>query len=177
MIGLPYFVDYQFVVAAAPSLSADFYRQFFPPSGELKGNISENTEGVEWVENATYNLLENATAALVKSGTSTLETALFGVPQVVCYKGSKASYAIARRLVNVKFISLVNLIADREIVKELIQDDLTTENLVAELRRAIDNQQVIKKNYEILRGQLGNAGASERTATLMFHYLKLAASH
>lgn len=156
----PHFRDYQFVIAAASALPMSFYDIFL-----------KNTEGVKIIQNKTYPLLQIATAALVKSGTSTLETALFGVPEVVCYKGSKFSYAIAKRVIKVKYISLVNLISDREIVKELIQDDLTTENLVIELKKAIDNQEIIKKDYDILRGLLGNSGASEKTAELMFQYL------
>ncbi len=156
----PHFLDYQFVVAAASAQTLSSFDIFL-----------ENTEGVKIVQNQTYDLLQHATAALVKSGTSTLETALFGVPEVVCYKGSKFSYAIAKRVIKVKYISLVNLIADKEIVKELIQEDLTTENLVIELQNAIDNQAIIKKDYDILRGLLGNKGASDKTAELMWQYL------
>ncbi len=156
----PHFLDYQFVVAAASAQTLSSFDIFL-----------ENTEGVKIVQNQTYALLQHATAALVKSGTSTLETALFCVPEVVCYKGSKFSYAIAKRVIKVKYISLVNLIADKEIVKELIQEDLNTENLVIELQKAIDNQETIKKDYAILRGLLGNAGASDKTAELMWRYL------
>jgi lipid-A-disaccharide synthase len=167
---VPYFPDYQFVIAAASSHALDFYEK-----------IIKNTEGgknfhaiqnrVSIVQNNTYNVLKTATAALVKSGTSTLETALFGVPQVVCYKGSNLSYQIAKRVVTVKYISLVNLIADKMIVHELIQDDFNTENLKNELTQAIENQEIMKKDYEILRGVLGNAGASEKAAQLMVKYL------
>ena len=156
----PHFLDYQFVVAAASAQSLSSFDAFL-----------KNTEGVKIVQNQTYDLLQHATAALVKSGTSTLETALFGVPEVVCYKGSKFSYSIAKRVIKVKYISLVNLIADKEIVKELIQENLTTENLVRELQLAIDNQDIIKKNYDILRGMLGNKGASDKTAAVMWQYL------
>jgi lipid-A-disaccharide synthase len=158
----PYFVDYQFVVAAASAQDLGFYKIFL-----------QNTEGVKMVQNQTYPLLQNAAAALVKSGTSTLETALIGTPEVVCYKGSKFSFAVAKRVIKVKYISLVNLIADREIVKELIQEDLNTENLVHELQKAMDNQEMIKKDYVILRGLLGNSGASEKTAELMVKYLNI----
>jgi lipid-A-disaccharide synthase len=166
----PYFNDYQFVVAAASAQNLSYFDSF------LKKNVAERHsdnlgKGVGIVQNQTYPLLQHATAALVKSGTSTLETALIGTPEVVCYKGSKFSFAIAKRVIKVKYISLVNLIADREIVKELIQDDLNTENLVRELQSAIDNQEIIKKDYDILRGMLGNAGASEKTAALMWTYL------
>ncbi len=165
----PYFLDYQLVIAAASAQNLNFYDTFLK---NTDGTSRISREGVKIIQNQTYSLLQHATAALVKSGTSTLETAMFGVPEVVCYKGSKLSFAIAKRVIKVKYISLVNLIADREIVKELIQDDLNTENLVRELQSAIDNQAVIKKDYDLLRGMLGNAGASEKTAALMFEYLE-----
>jgi lipid-A-disaccharide synthase len=158
---IPYFPDYQFVIAAASAQDLSYYDQF-----------TRNNPAIKIVQNQTYNVLKIATAALVKSGTSTLETALFGVPQVVCYKGSAISFAIAKRVVKIKYISLVNLIADKEIVKELIQDDFTVENLRSELAKAIDNQVIIKKDYDILRGILGNEGASERAAELMANYLR-----
>lgn len=166
----PYFEAYQFVVAAASAQALSFYDVFLENTVEER-NPDNIGKGVKIIQNQTYDLLQHATAALVKSGTSTLETALFGVPEVVCYKGSKFSFAIAKRVIKVKYISLVNLIADREIVKELIQDDLNTENLVRELQQAIDNQETIKKDYDLLRGMLGNKGASERTAELMWRYL------
>jgi lipid-A-disaccharide synthase len=158
-----HFKQYQFVIAGAPSLSVEFYDNIL--------KLWKNTEGVKIVRNQTYDLLSNAAFALVKSGTSTLETALFNVPQVVCYKGSNISYSIAKRVVQVKYISLVNLIADEPIVKELIQKDLTEKNLVKALTETIDNQLVIKEKYKILRGLLGNKGAAERTAQLMIDYL------
>ena len=187
--------DYQFVIAAAPSQPLSIYHEIaaslMPPRGggatgqvipplekpqeptfieNEKVSLLGGLGGLAIVEGQTYDLLQNATVALVKSGTSTLETALFGVPEVVCYKGSPISYAIAKRVVNVKYISLVNLIADKMVVKELIQDELNTENLKKELRQVIENQLVIKKEYQILRGLLGNAGASERAASLMYNY-------
>jgi lipid-A-disaccharide synthase len=153
---VPHFPQFQFVIAAAASQPLAFLQK-----------IVGNTEGVKIVQNQTYDVMKNATAALVKSGTSTLETALLGVPQVVCYRGSAISYAIAKRVVQVKYISLVNLIANKPIVKELIQDDLNTQNLVGELQRAIDNQKLIKNEYHILRGLLGDAGASQRAADIV----------
>ena len=174
---VPYFPDYQFVIAAASSQALDFYENIVKKAlytdlsrDNRVGGVSTDFK-VKIVQNDTYNLLKTATAALVKSGTSTLETALFGVPQVVCYKGSNLSYQIARRVVTVKYISLVNLIADKMIVKELIQNDLNTENLKRELAQAIENQEIIKKDYKILRGVLGNAGASEKVAQLIIKYL------
>jgi lipid-A-disaccharide synthase len=175
----PYFPDYQFVIAAASAQDLSYYDQFIKQTPKDSSFIIHHSSlgnnrflNVKIVQNQTYDVLKIATAALVKSGTSTLETALFGVPQVVCYKGSAVSFAIAKRVVNIKYISLVNLIMDREIVTELIQDDFTVENLRSELTKAIDNQEVIKKNYEILRGVLGNEGASDRAAALMVKYLK-----
>jgi lipid-A-disaccharide synthase len=166
-----YFPDYQFVIAAASAQDLSSYDQFLTNVRETS-KVSRTFPNVKIVQNQTYNVLKIATAALVKSGTSTLETALFGVPQVVCYKGSAVSFAIAKRVVNIKYISLVNLIMDKKIVTELIQDDFTVENLRLELTKAIENQAIIKENYEILRGVLGNEGASERAAVLMLKYLK-----
>ncbi len=169
---VPYFPDYHFVIAAASAQDLSYYSSFIKNAlSDFNNDLSLNTT-VSIVKNKTYDVLKIATAALVKSGTSTLETALFGVPQVVCYKGSALSFAIAKRVVKIKYISLVNLIANKEIVKELIQDDFTVENLRLELQKAIDNQAIMKKDYEILRGILGNEGASERAAALMVTYLK-----
>jgi len=122
----------------------------------------------------TYDLLSHAEAALVTSGTATLETALLGIPEVVCYKGSRFSFWIARRVVHVKFISLVNLIMDREVVKELIQHFLTRENLVRELKKLFEpaRREEMKREYNELKSRLGGSGASERTAGLMIQYLK-----
>ncbi|MGZ3898392.1 MAG: lipid-A-disaccharide synthase [Flavisolibacter sp.] len=116
------FPEFDFVVAKAPSLEDAFYE-----------GILKEYPGTLTVKNETYKLLAQASAALVTSGTATLETALFGVPQVVCYKGSSLSYQIAKRLIKIKFISLVNLIMDRPVVTELIQNDLNSENLKKEL--------------------------------------------
>jgi lipid-A-disaccharide synthase len=164
---VPHFEDYQFVIAGAPSLPTKFYDNILKSFKNEESALKE----VKVVRNQTYDVLSNAAFALVKSGTSTLETALFNVPQVVCYKGSNISYAIAKRVVQVKYISLVNLIADEPIVKELIQKDLTEQNLVKALSETIDNQLIIKEKYKILRGVLGNKGAAGRTAQLMIDYL------
>jgi lipid-A-disaccharide synthase len=148
------FPDYQFVVAKAAALDDAFYMGF------LKGYPS-----VETLKAQTYALLSQATAALVTSGTATLETALFGVPQVVCYKGSVISYHIAKRLIKIKYISLVNLIMDKPVVTELIQNDLTAENIIRELHAILHNNQrlqQIKRDYEDLKKLLqeyGNASA------------------
>lgn len=153
------FPEYQFVVGCAPSLPEEYYKS-------LIGN-----ENVQLVFNKTYQLLQVASAALVTSGTATLETALFYVPEVVCYKGNKISYLIAKNLIKVKYISLVNLIMDKPVVKELIQNDLTPENVEAELKLLLTNHKVQRQlldDYEDLRYKLGNAGASNNAATVIF---------
>ena len=149
--------QYQFVIAGAPSLGYDFYKQF----------IKE--ENVHFVTGKTYDLLSHAHAALVTSGTATLETALFNVPEVVCYRGNWISYQIAKRVISLKYISLVNLIMDAPIVTELIQGELNTKNLKTELEKLLNPEHRAKllKDYKILREKLGNEGASERTASLI----------
>ena len=149
--------QYQFVIAGAPSLGYDFYKQF----------IKE--ENVHFVTGKTYDLLSHAHAALVTSGTATLETALFNVPEVVCYRGNWISYQIAKRVISLKYISLVNLIMDAPIVTELIQGELNTKNLKTELDKLLNPEHRAKllKDYKILREKLGNEGASERTASLI----------
>ena len=128
-------------------------------------------EPLKIVYGQTYYLLQNSTAALVTSGTATLETALFGIPQVVCYRGSRISYEIAKRLVkNIKYISLVNLVADKEVVKELIQMDCTPQKMTAELQKTLpegERRALILKDYEILKQRLGDKGASERAAEIV----------
>ena len=156
------FPEYQFVIGCAPSLPESFYR-------ELVGN-----ENVHLVFNKTYQLLQVASAALVTSGTATLETALFYVPEVVCYKGNKISYLIAKNLVKVKYISLVNLIMDKPVLKELIQNDLTPKNIEEELNDLLTNhkkQRQLLEDYEDLRCKLGNAGASNNAATIIVNDL------
>lgn len=159
------FQDYQFVVAKTSSLDENFYSDF------LKGypNVSS-------VKDQTYSLLSQATAALVTSGTATLETALFGVPEVVCYKGSNISYQIAKRLVKIKYISLVNLIMDKPIVKELIQTDLTVNNLVKELDSILhkgQKVQQIKNDYADLKHLLQKeSNASARAAQEIVGFLQ-----
>jgi lipid-A-disaccharide synthase len=158
------FSGYLFVIAAAPSVPKDFYKTMI------------NGKNVSLLVDQTYSLLMNAEAALVTSGTATLETALFDVPEVVCYKGGNISYMIARSLVKVKFISLVNLIMDREVVKELIQRDLNAANLAIELKKILDpsNRKKIKEDYIELKQKLGGKGASAKTAGLMIYNLSKA---
>ena len=154
--------QYQFVIAGAPSLGYDFYKQF----------IKE--ENVHFVSGKTYDLLSHAHAALVTSGTATLETALFRVPEVVCYRGNWISYQIAKRVISLKYISLVNLIMDAPVVTELIQGDLNTRNLKTELNKLLnpDYREKLLNNYEALREKLGKEGASERTAQAIYTSLQ-----
>lgn len=155
------FPDYQFVIAGAPSQEYSFYQQFLGSSS------------VKFISNKTYDLLSIAYAALVTSGTATLETALFKVPEVVCYKGNWISYQIAKRIITLKYISLVNLILDKEIVKELIQDDFNTKNIRAELQKILtpDYRRNLLKQYDLLEEKLGGNGASEKTAAFIIKHL------
>ena len=157
------FPNYQFVIGCAPSLPESFYRS-------LVGN-----KNVHLVFNKTYQLLQVASAALVTSGTATLETALMYVPEVVCYKANKISYLIAKSLIKVKYISLVNLIMDKPVLKELIQNDLTPENVAQELKCLLTNpkkQRQLLEDYEDLRCMLGNAGASSNAAVIIVDDLR-----
>lgn len=151
------FSQYQFVIAGAPSLPNEFYAPF------LKG------DKVEYVSNKTYTLLKHSHAAMVTSGTATLETALFGIPQVVCYKGNWISYQIAKRIITLDYISLVNLIMKKEVVKELIQNNLTTKNLKNELSKIMDgpDRDRMLSDYKSLKEKLGGKGASELAAQLI----------
>ena len=152
------FEEYQFVIAGAPSQDEEFYRSFM------------NGSNVGIIMNKTYDVLSISHAALVTSGTATLETALFKVPEVVCYKGSYLSYHIAKRIISLDYISLVNLIMNREVVKELIQNDFNTKNLKKELQKILDeeNRKKIFEDYYELEHKLGGSGASKKTARLIY---------
>ena len=151
------FKDYQFVIAGAPSQEFDFYKQFI------------NDDNVAFISNKTYDLLSVSYASLVTSGTATLEAALFKIPQVVCYKGSNISYQIAKRIITIKFISLVNLIMDKEVVTELIQADFNEKRLEKELNNILNEDKRIEifEEYHNLEEILGGKGASEKTASLI----------
>jgi len=154
------FPDYQFVIAGAPSQDFSFYKPYI------------NNTNVHFISNETYDLLSVSTAALVTSGTATLETALFKVPEVVCYKSSWLSYQIGKRLVkHIKYISLVNLIMDAEVVTELIQNKFNTKNLKQELSIILDDYERTKFfiNYYDLEKKLGGKGASEKVAKLIYN--------
>ncbi|HBI01008.1 MAG TPA: lipid-A-disaccharide synthase [Flavobacterium sp.] len=155
------FPDYQFVIAGAPGQDYAFYKQFL------------TNEAVRFISNKTYDLLSVAHAALVTSGTATLETALFKVPEVVCYKGNWISYQIARRIITLKYISLVNLIMDEEVVTELIQSECNSKNIKSELSKILDEKyrpQLIEK-YHLLEEKLGGEGASEKVAKLIVTHI------
>ena len=156
------FSNYQFVIAGAPSQDISLYQPMLKDCS------------VSLVRGATYDLLSVAHAALVTSGTATLEAALFKVPQVVCYRGSAISYQIIKRIITLRFISLVNLIMDREVVKELIQNDLTAKNLKNELRKILNptHRQKVLEDYHELAKILGGKGASERVAVAIVKKLE-----
>ncbi|MCB0560256.1 MAG: lipid-A-disaccharide synthase [Lewinellaceae bacterium] len=164
---VPDFPEHQFVIAGAPAQPESFYRQ-------IVDKARPDTARVKLVDNRTYALLRHAEAALVTSGTATLETALFGVPQVVCYRGGRLSYLIARRLIDVEFIALANLIAGKEVVKELIQQECNARNLKAELKKLLEpeHRQRILEGYRLIRERMGEPGASRRTAELIVGYLR-----
>ncbi|MFM9056954.1 MAG: lipid-A-disaccharide synthase [Bacteroidota bacterium] len=150
------------VIACAPAIPLAFYQQW----------ILQH-DSVRLVAGETQALLQHADVALVTSGTATLEAALYGVPQVVAYKGHPVSVWIARKLVKIRFISLVNLIMDKEVVKELIQDDMTAKNLGLELDLLMQDshRNRLKMAYQELRQRLGLEGASEKAAKLIYNYL------
>ncbi|MFN0049517.1 MAG: lipid-A-disaccharide synthase [Cytophagales bacterium] len=159
---LPAFREYQFVVAAVSNLDSKYYKNF-----ERQGIVSI-------VYDQTYDLLANSEAAVVTSGTATLETALFEVPQVVCYATSFISYAIIRALIKIKHISLVNLIAEKEVVRELIQDEFSPTNLMEELLKITQNETVktqMIEDYKAIKAKLGNKKACENTALSIYQDL------
>jgi lipid-A-disaccharide synthase len=151
------FPDHQFVVAAAPTFDANYYQQYI------------QDRDVKLVFSQTYQLLYQAHAALVASGTATLETALFKIPQVVLYRGGAISVGIARMVIKIKFISLVNLIMNRKVVAELIQQDCNTIKIAKELDLILagGGRQKMLSDYEELASIMGTSGASERTAKLI----------
>lgn len=163
------FPEYHFVIAKAPSLEDSFYEPYLHAYPNVRA-----------IRNRTYELLMQAKAALVTSGTATLETALFGVPEVVCYKGSAISYQIAKRLVKVKYISLVNLIMDKEVVKELIQDQLTPANIEKELKEILtskERKRQLHEDYTALRNLLRKGGAaSANAARIIYSYMHAGAA-
>jgi lipid-A-disaccharide synthase len=159
---LPAFQEYQFVVAGVSNLDRAYYAHF-------------ERNGIKLVFDQAFDLLSRASAALVTSGTATLETALFGVPQVVCYRTSALTYQVSKAVIKVPYISLVNLIMGREVVQEFIQSKFTARNLLDELKRLLTDQDYIarqKSGYAELRAKLGKHNAARQTAALMVKYLR-----
>ena len=162
------FNDYQIIIAGAPNKSINYYEKIILSNKESRSSIKV-------ICNQTYDILRISSAAIVTSGTATLETALFKVPQVVCYKTSVISYLIGRLLIhNLKFISLVNIILDKHVVKELIQNNCNKDNLVIELQKILNksDRSLMLKEYEMLHKKLGGKGASKKTAELINKYSK-----
>jgi lipid-A-disaccharide synthase len=156
------FPDYQFVIAGVNNLPPSLYK------------AAQHTEGIHLVFEETYDLLSEATAAVVTSGTATLETALFGVPQVVVYRTSALTYRIIKTLIRVPYISLVNLIANKPVVTELIQHEFRPERLREELKRILPNnpgRKAVQDGYAHLLSQMGEPGASSKAAKKMWQYL------
>ena len=156
------FKDYKFIIGAAPSQKLSVYKNYV------------KDRNVEIIQNKTYGLLKNCTAAIVTSGTATLETALFKVPQIVCYKSTWTTYLIGKILIkNLNYISLVNIIANKLIVKELIQNAFSKENLIKELNIILEKEERVKiiDNYNKLENSLGGKGASSKTAKIIYTYL------
>lgn len=156
-----HYPGYQFVVAGLRNIGEDFYRTYL------------HHPDVKLVMNQTYDLLYHSYAAMVTSGTATLETALYGVPQVVCYRGNYFSYLIGKSLVKVKFIALVNLVCDKKVVEELIQNNFDTAHLNTALNQLLDGKERerIFSDYALLKEKLGSEGASKKTAKLMLNAL------
>ncbi|MCB0606415.1 MAG: lipid-A-disaccharide synthase [Lewinellaceae bacterium] len=159
------FPDFQFAVGGAGAIPVAFYDEIIAQSGA--------TGKVKLIHGATHQLLNIAHSAVVASGTASLETALFGVPEIVVYRGSGISFWIAKRLVHVSYISLANLILDRALLKELIQDDLNPDRLRMETRHLLtaEEQNRLKQGYAELREVLGQPGASQRTAEKIIGFL------
>jgi len=149
---IKYFPDYQFVIAATNLFSKAYYESFI------------TTDNVAIVFDETYGLLNNSDYAIVTSGTATLETALFKVPQIVCYKTNWLTYFIAKLAIKINYLSLVNILMNKLVVKELIQSELNSKNLKVELNNLINNKETIKDDYEKLIKLLGSSGASKKAA-------------
>lgn len=157
------FKNIDFIVAAAPAIPLSYYSEF-----NLPANVSV-------VKDNTYLILAGSDAALVTSGTATLETALIGTPQVVCYRGNPVSYLLAKRLVKVKYISLVNLILDQNLVTELIQNDMNCKRVISELKSLLYDENERNKmlnGYKLLQDKLGGKGASARAAREIYSFAK-----
>ncbi len=167
---IPHYKEYQFVIAAAPSIPQELYHKYINALTTYDLQLTTTYD----LRRTTYDLLSISFAAVVTSGTATLETALFEVPEVVCYKGNYLSYLIAKSLVKIKYISLVNLIMNKKVVTELIQNDLNISNLKAELDKIVydaDNRKRIISDYKQIKLKLGGPGASTKTAQIIYNEL------
>tara|TARA_Y100001954_G_C15769975_1_gene583873 strand:+ start:283 stop:1362 length:1080 start_codon:yes stop_codon:yes gene_type:complete len=153
---IDYFPNYQFVIAANKMISLDIYKKII------------DNKNVDLVFGETYGLLNNSKFALVTSGTATLETALFNVPQIICYRTSYLTYLIAKTIIKTKYISLVNILLNRLVVKELIQSQLNTKNLKRELDLLINDSRNIYQDYKILKEKLNEKGASKKIAEFIY---------
>lgn len=164
----PQYAEYQFLLAAAPSIEDSLYEKILS---------RHKVENITVVRNETYPILRHSSAAIISSGTASLEAAIIGTPQVVCYGGNEISYMIARAVVRLNYISLANLILDKHIFKELIQHDCTVENIACELDRLLTDENYIaamKADYAKVREILGGEGASEKVArSMMDEYKKI----
>jgi lipid-A-disaccharide synthase len=159
---IPYFPNYQFVIAGTPALSESLYKEII---GKSEAQL---------LFNCNSELLQNAEAGLIASGTATLETALYNLPQVVCYKANALTMAIGQAIVNLEYVSLVNLIMGRELVKELIQNDMTLETMKTELQAVLmggNKRTKMLEDYKLLVEKIGGVGASKKTATLIYEFV------
>ncbi len=161
---LPEFSGYQFVIAGIKRFGEDFYKSFLPKNADIK-----------IVYDQTYDLLQHTEAAVVTSGTATLETALFNIPEVIVYKANSLTYWIYKQLTKIKLVGLCNLIADDEVAIELIQNDFTVKNVVKELKALLkegDRRGLFFKKNKVVIEKVGGPGASERTADLILQRIK-----
>ena len=151
------FSNYEFIIAGVSNIRKEWYYKIL------------KDDKIRIVYDKTYNLLKRSTAAIVTSGTATLETALFNVPQIVCYKSSLFSYLVGKMFIKLKFISLVNIIMEKEVVRELIQNDCTKRNIVYELSKLLKNENIlrVKKEYVKLKNKLGGGETSLKVAKLI----------
>jgi len=156
------FPEYQFIVAAAPSIDKEIFEKY------------SNQNKINLIYDDTYNLLRHSEAAIVTSGTATLETAILNIPELVCYKGDAFSYQIAKRLIKINYVSLVNLVMNKEVIKEFLQYDMTAKNIIKELKLIFTNdvyRNTMLNNFDEMRKKLGGKGASKRTAEIIIKSL------
>lgn len=154
------FTEYEFYIAPAPNISLEFYKKLLPTHSTIK-----------FASIPTYHLLRQSKAALVTSGTATLEVALIGTPEIVCYKGHPISVWLAKRLIKIKYISLVNLILDKLVVKEMIQEDFNLKNIHTELQALLDKNSSryiqLQKDYSELKNVLSQNGAAKNASKII----------